>query len=112
MEEEFERPMSLFDRTQLEIDQGEQSELYDPMSDSLDPADQESGSEALQVSQSPASVTPSHGAPSPLPTPDSDRSMDPEMVRQDLRELLQKREITRRELQERYLDENAGLNRG
>ena len=44
--------------------------------------------------------------------PDFRQSMDPEMVRQDLRELLRSNQSKRKELQDRFIEENLAMNRG
>lgn len=99
-------PTSLFSQVKMAMSPEEFAALTNPPSD----ADLNGVEGDGPGMQSPASA-PEEAS---LPFDDSDfrESMDPEMVRQDLRELLRQNEVKRKSLQEKFVEENLATNRG
>lgn len=95
---------SVFDRMRLEMEPSEIEELLNPPGDAPD-----------QMGTFPEAGGDAHPPASALPSAssgDQTLSMEPEMVREDLRELLRRNANLRKEMRERFVDENLSMNRG
>ncbi len=111
--EELEVPLSAFERMRMDMDPEEMNNLMNPESDAPDGLEDVEG-RAGEGLYPPASTEP----PAPFPTHDGppmdklDAAQDPNAVREDLRAMLREREMKRKDLQDRYAEENLSLNRG